>query len=410
MPMARPYLPKRNGTFVRLIQRGGHGRAMAFRVKWQKCYMVRADKPWHAARNSPIMRSPRMAKAIVLLFLAVLPAFLRPSSAQSTAAITDSLGRTTLLPPKVERVLSLQPEITRLVVALGAADRLVGIDYFLRAHDDLFKLVFPAQARLPLVSMANYNVNLEVLARLAPDVIFGPPEDGNVVEAIETKTRIPVVALSSMGRFDRLLEELRLVGRLLGREERARELEASFESRLASIRKKLEGLPPSAKPKVFLSFWNVLTNTPVSYEPVNVAGGLNVAEGSLPAYAGTLNAVVAVERILAWAPDIILLQGNYPPSRREWTVGRVLSDRRLASLEAVRRKRVTYTFGFWNWWDFAQVQVETAYLARIFHPGRFADFDLVAYGNEVFREVYGVENAFSSLCRILGCEEWANAR
>jgi len=353
----------------------------------------------------------RRPNLIALGFSLILAFFQSVVSAgQTPSPVTDSLGRRVAIPAKVERVLSLQPEITRLVVALGAADRLVGIDFFLRSHDDLFKLAYPGQARLPLVSMANYNVNLEVLAGLVPDVVFGAPEDRGVCEAIEAKTRIPVVAFSSMGRFAGLLEELRLVGRILGREERARQLAVAFEERLAGIRRRIEGLPPSARPRVFLSFWSVLTNTPVFYEPVNAAGGINVAEGRLPSYAGTLNAVVPVERVLAWAPDVILVQGNYPPPRRELTVASVLADRRLASLEAVRGRRVFYTFGFWNWWDFAQVQVETAYLAKLFHPGLFADVDLEALGNAIYREVYGIENGYSSLCRLLGCEDWIHGR
>jgi iron complex transport system substrate-binding protein len=331
-------------------------------------------------------------------------------SGQTAIEVTDSLGRTVTLPGAARRVLSLQPEITRLVVALGAADRLVGIDYFLRTFDELFPLIHPGESRLPLVSMANYNVNLEAVAGLAPDVIFGAPEDRDVVEALETKTRIPVAALSSMGRFAKLLEELRLVGRILDREDRARQLEAYFDDHMAGIRTRLGDLPTGRKPKIFLSFWNVFTNTPAFYEPVNTAGGLNVAEGTFPSYAGTLNAVVPIEKILAWAPDIILLHGNYPPPRRALTVETVLADRRLASLKAVREKNVFYTFGFWNWWDLAEVMVETSYLAKLFHPDRFADLDVGETGNEIFKYVYGIAGGYTTLCRILRCDEWVHGR
>jgi iron complex transport system substrate-binding protein len=331
-------------------------------------------------------------------------------SGQTARTVTDSLGRRVAIPGAAKRVLSLQPEITRLVVALGAGECLVGIDYFLRNFDDLFKIIYPRQDRLPLVSMANYNVNLEVLAGLGPDVIFGPPEDGDVIHALETKTRIPVAAFSSMGRFGKLLEELRLIGLILGREDRAEELAAYFEAQMGRIQARLSDVPAGRKPRVFLSFWNVLANTPVFYEPVNAAGGLNVAEGSLPSYAGTLNAVVPVERILAWAPDLILLQGNYPPEWRELTVASVLADRRLTSLQAVKDNKIYYTFGFWNWWDFAEVIVETFYLAKLFHPDRFADLDLIAEGNSVFRKVYRIENGFSTLCRVLRFEEWGRGR
>ena len=325
--------------------------------------------------------------------------------------IQDSLNRTVRIPAKVDRVLSLQPEITRLIFALGEGDRLVGIDFFLRNHDHLFKLIAPRQDRLPLVSMADYNVNLELVIKLAPDLIFGAPEDRRIVDNLQTKTRIPTVALSSMGRFDRLLEELRLVGRLLGREQRAEELIAYFETTLDRVRTVLGPLPPSERrPRVYLSFWGGLTKTPIFYEPVVVAGGINVAEGLLPAFAGTLLAVIGLEQVASWNPDYFLVQGNYPPDQRPVTVEAVLRDQRLASLEAIRGGRVYYTFGFWNWWDPAQVIVETLYLAKLFHPGQFSDVDLAREGEAIFKTFYGFDGAFAALNRILRFDEWTHDR
>jgi iron complex transport system substrate-binding protein len=325
--------------------------------------------------------------------------------------IKDSLNRTVRIPVEVNRVLSLQPEITRLIVALGAEDRLVGIDFFLRNYDHLFKIIAPRQARLPLVSMADYNINLELVIKLAPDLIFGAPEDRRIVDNLQAKTRIPTVALSSMGRFDRLLGELRLVGRLLGREKRAEELVVYFEATLDRVRTAIGSLPPSERrPRVYLSFWGGLTKTPVFYEPVATAGGLNVAEGLLPAFAGTLLAVVGLEQVAAWNPDYILVQGNYPPGERPVTAEAILRDQRLASLEAIRGGRVYYTFGFWNWWDPAQVLVETLYLAKLFHPGLFSDVDLDREGEAIFKKFYGLDGAYAALNRILRFDEWTHDR
>jgi iron complex transport system substrate-binding protein len=214
-----------------------------------------------------------------------------------------------------------------------------------------------------------------------------------------------------MGRFKNLLDELRLVGRVLGREKRAEELASFFDSTLARIRNVVASIPASERrPRVYLSFWGGLTKTPVFYEPVAAAGGINVAEGLLPAYAGTLIAVVGMEKIAAWDPDVILIQGNYPPGQRAVTVGSVLTDKRLASLSAVRAGRVQYTFGFWNWWDPAQVLVETLLLAKAFHPDRFRDIDLPREGNAIFKAFYGLEAGFSALSRILRCDEWSHGR
>jgi len=338
------------------------------------------------------------------------PAFGAPPGGP-TRTIVDSLGRRIVLPQaRLERILSLQPEITRLIVALGAGDKLVGIDHFLRRIDPLFKIIYPAEGRLPLVSMADYSVNLELVIRIAPEVIFGPPEDKQIVEALQKKTSIPTVALSSEGRFSKLLDELKLVGEILGRADRAKELADYFESVLQPIKERTRALPSSAKPRVYLSFWGVPTRTPVYYEPVNAAGGINVAENLLPSFLGTLIAGVGIERILVWNPDIILVHGNYPPAQRKVTTSLFRQDTRLAPVKAVRTGRVRYTFGFWNWWDPAEVLVETSYLAHLFHPGLFPEFDLEREGEAIFKAVYGVEGAFRQLSGTLGCGTWLNER
>ena len=336
--------------------------------------------------------------------------FAPAAETQDGLSVADSLERTVVIPARVERVLSLQPEITRLIAALGAADRLVGIDYFLRNHDLLFRIVFPGQDRLPLVSMADYNFNPEYVVRLAPQVIFGAPEDRAVIEALQNKTRIPIVALSSQGRFDGLLSEVRLLGRILGRGERASELETYLSGKIARIRGVVSPLPPTARPRVYLSFWGVRTQTPVFYEPVNAAGGINVAENLAPLSRGMLVARVDFERILTWNPDVILVHGNYPPPSREVTPSSFLNDSRLHGVRAVRSGRVFYTFGFWNWWDPAEAVLETAYLARLFHPSLFPDFDLESEGNAVFKAVYGIAAGFTALSEILDCRTWIHER
>jgi iron complex transport system substrate-binding protein len=320
--------------------------------------------------------------------------------------VTDSLGRRVIVPAKVRRIISLEPEITRLIVALGAGDRLVGLDYFLRHHDRLFAGVFPEGQGLPVVSNQGQDLNCELALKLAPDVVFCSPSEAGMTESVEAKLRVPVLALASLGRLDSLLDELRLLGRVLDREERAGALEAFFRARLRSVRAVTAAISPEKRPQVYLSFWGDLARTPILYEPVDAAGGRNAAAGLLPATLGSPGTTVSIEKLIAWDPDVILIQGNYPPGERSVTVDGVLADPRLGSLRAVRNGRVHYTFGYWYWWDPALVLLETEYLAHIFSPGAFPDFDLEREGNFLYREFYGVEGAFARLARILRCEEW----
>ncbi len=322
------------------------------------------------------------------------------------APFKDALGRIVGIPPRADRILSLQPEITRIIVALGAGKRLVGVDYFIRREDHLFKIVFPEGASLPAVSKPDESVNKELVVRLDPDIVFTSPTEQQLPESIERSLGIPVAALASMGHFDRLLEEIDLVGVLTGTEERALELVAYFKNRISSISEAVGEELANSRPEAYLSFWSNLLRTPVFYEPVRVAGGRNLAENLLPSYLGTIGTVVTIEQVIKWNPDVILIQGSYLPRDRHVTVEGILGDRRLGSIKAVRNKRVYYTLGFWYWWDPAGVLAETLYLAKLLHPDKFSGLDIEKEGNAIFEMFYRKKDVFSSLMKVLNFDEW----
>ncbi|MBM3297138.1 MAG: hypothetical protein FJY83_06010 [Candidatus Aminicenantes bacterium] len=320
---------------------------------------------------------------------------------EGATTIRDSLGRTVAVPERVRRVLSLQPEVTRIIVALGAGPSLVGRDDFLARFDHLFPLIHPAQAGLPVVSAADGFPKLEVVLRLDPDLIIASPSEAGLPDLLQKKTGKPVLAFSSMGRFEDLLREILWVGAALGRAERAGTLARFLREKLEAVRRRTEDIPAERRPAVYVSFWGSFTRSPVGYEPVAAAAGRNLADGLLPSRLGSVAVEVSLERILAWDPEILLLHGNYLPGERTVNVAGVLSDPRLRSVRAVKDCRVYYTFGFWHWWDPALALVETIMLAKLFHPERFQDVDVVREGNEVFRVFYGMEGGFDALRRKL---------
>jgi len=347
------------------------------------------------------LRPPIMLIALSAFFLSAGTLF----SGQGRT-VKDNLHRTVAVPPRAERILSLQPEITRILVALGAADRLVGLDYFIGRNDHLFKFLFPDGTGLPVVSMPDESINKELIVRLDPDIIFTSPTELQVPDSIERSLGIPVAALASMGRFDGLLEEIELIGVLTGREERANELGRYFRKKIRFITESIGPLGPEARPSAYLAFWSSLVRTPVFYEPVQVAGGRNVADHLLPSYLGTIGTIITLEQLIEWNPDIILIQGSFLPREREVTVEGVRGDKRLGSVKAIRQRRVHYTLGFWYWWDPAGVLVETLYLGRLFHPEKFGWLDLEKEGNAIYEMFYKKEGIFTGLMKSLVLHEW----
>ena len=326
-----------------------------------------------------------------------------PSQGQT---IKDNLHRTVAIPPRVERILSLQPEITRILVALGAADRLVGVDYFIGRDDHLFKILFPGGTRLPVVSMPDESVNKELIVRLDPDIIFISPTELQVPDSIQRSLGIPVAALASMGSFEGLLKEIELIGALTGLGERAGELGRYFREKIRSITESTGPLTLEDRPRTYLAFWSSLVRTPVFYEPVQAAGGRNVADKLLPSRLGTIGTVITVEQILKWDPDVILIQGSFLPHERQVTVEGVLEDKRLGSIKAIKQKRVYYTLGFWYWWDPAGVLAETLYLAKLFHPDKFGRLNLEKEGNAIYEVFYKKTDIFTNLMEFLDFHEW----
>lgn len=320
--------------------------------------------------------------------------------------VRDDLDRIVPLPSGVERILSLEPEISRIIVALGAGEKIVGIDFFLRFQDHLFSIIHPRIRDLPVISNQGQELNFEAAIGLRPDIIFSSPSEYRMTESIQSKMRTPVVALASIGKFDNLLREITLLGKILGREERASELEGYFRRRIEELEEAVRTIPPGKKPRIYLSFWGDFLRTPVSYEPVVAASGINLASDLLPSYLGTASTTVQIEQVLRWDPDVILVQGNYPPDERRVSVEGVLADSRLASVNAIRHRRVHYIFGFWYWWDPALVLLETLYLGRLFYPHLFLEFDLEKEGNTIFQKFYKRDGLFTALCKILRCHEW----
>jgi iron complex transport system substrate-binding protein len=339
----------------------------------------------------------------LILWARLAPASVFPNEKRT---IRDNLGRTVAIPRGVERILSLQPEITRILVALGVADRLVGLDYFIGREDHLFRILFPEGTGLPVVSMPDESVNKELVLRLDPDIILASPTELQVPDSIERSLGIPVAALASMGSFDGLLDEMELLGVLTGRQDRARELSDYFRKKIRSIADSVGSVALEARPKTYLAFWASLVRTPVFYEPVRTAGGRNVADNLIPPHLGTIGTVIAVEQILEWDPEIILVQGSYLPRDRQVTVEGVLQDRRLSSVRAVKQGAVHYILGFWYWWEPAGVLAETLYLAKLYHPEKFGGLDLEKEGNAIYEKFYGKKDVFSKLLGTLDLHEW----
>lgn len=148
-------------------------------------------------------------------------------------------------------MVALAPNLTEIVFALGAEDRLVAVSDF----SD-----YPAAARrLPRVG--GLDTSAERIAALHPDLVLAS-RDGNprgAVQALEA-AGIPVVTVSG-GSLDAVLDGIREVGRRLGRREEGERLSAALERRREEVKLRVAGL---VRPAAVLLVWP---------DPPQAAGG-----------------------------------------------------------------------------------------------------------------------------------------
>ena len=221
------------------------------------------------------------------------------------------------------RVVSLNPSLTAILMALGAGDRLVGVDVWSHRQN-------PELAPLPTVG-GLYNPSLEALVALQPDlVVFVPSAEQRGFHTRLEEIGIRVAAFAPL-RFDEVLASIERLGRITGHEARAHERTERIRAVRASIERAVAGRPV---PRTVLV---------LQRDPLFVVGTGNFIDEML-ASVGARNVArdggwsepyprVSLEWLVAQAPEVILdSSSDGEPPGEYWA--------RWSSLPAVASGRV----------------------------------------------------------------------
>ena len=319
--------------------------------------------------------------------------------------LVDMGDRTVTVPRPVERVYAHSVHGTRTVVQLGAKDKLIAISAsikkFIYGEPGKSKYFSPLHRAAPeledLPAAGSYkDPALEFILSLKPDVVLASP---SFADTIQENTGIPVVADAVVGG-DLSFKMHRVIGKAVEREKEAEELISYVNEELNTLTEVTSQIDDSEKPKVYVAHLHgakSIENVMVRYDPIEIAGGINVAKECIGGYAVT----VSKEQIIKWNPDVILM-GSNPSKVHPISIEDVLSDPDLQSVNAVKNKKVYYTKGCMMGWDPATVTVESFYFAKLFHPDKFKDLDVEMEDNEILEKFYGVDGLYTEMAE--GCD------
>jgi iron complex transport system substrate-binding protein len=149
--------------------------------------------------------------------------------------VTDEIGRTIRVPQPIHRIVSLAPNLTETIYALGLQDRLVGDTDFCD---------FPPEAQHKTKVGGAVNPSLEAIAALHPDLVL-VTKNLNRLETVQALADLGIPSYATDPHtVDAIIASIARLADLLGASETGVTLTADLESRLAAVRERLASVPP----------------------------------------------------------------------------------------------------------------------------------------------------------------------
>lgn len=150
---------------------------------------------------------------------------------EKNITVTDMAGREVTVPTDAKKFVAIGPGALRLYCYVGDTDKLVGIEDMEKKNSEgrPYLMANKKLAELPTVGAGGPGnaPDSEKLLSVKPDVIFMYNTETSAIDGLQSKTGIPVVALS-YGKtevFDPAVDRsLKLIGQITGKEDRAKEV------------------------------------------------------------------------------------------------------------------------------------------------------------------------------------------
>lgn len=328
--------------------------------------------------------------------------------APSTIEVTDMKGRTVTLPADVQRVVvTFNMEEYFAVAGDTGIDKLVGWSHKYwegRRQDayDAFTAVYPQLAEIPDVGY-NGDISIESIISLQPDVVLASSTGANYNALEPAFDNLRAAGIECVffdfhaQTVEKHCQSVKLLGTILGQEERAEEIAAFYTEQMAVITDRLADLPDEARPRVYMEFsmgpgqyggtwseqmWGALIRT---------CGGTNIAAGMEGA-----SVEIAPEQVISADPEVII----FTCSPREDVSDNVVLG--YGADEALAREHLAAYASREGWADLTAVKSENLgalyhdlsrhifdfagaqFLAKMIQPEIFADLDPEANLAEFF--------------------------
>ena len=309
-----------------------------------------------------------------------------------TQEFTDSTGRTVPLPANITKIAITGP-LSQIYILPLAGDMLVGVS---TAYAEDAQAYLPAyiyeKTEIGQLYGGRGEMDLEALLAAAPDVVIdiGEPKGtiADDLDALTEQTGIPFIHIDAT--VATAPEAYRILGKLLGREEKAEELAVWCENTYAMITDMMMQVDAAGARKTLLYCLgdkgvNVIAKGSFHAETINfMSDNLAVVEEVVSSGAGN---EVDLEQILLWNPDVIIFA---PDSCYE----NIASSTQWQGIGTVSRgdfyKTPTGPYGWLSSPPAVQRYLGMLWLGQLLYP-EYTQYDLQTEVTEYYKLFYGCE-------------------
>ncbi|MFV0480986.1 MAG: ABC transporter substrate-binding protein [Campylobacteraceae bacterium] len=335
--------------------------------------------------------------------------------------IVDIVGREVEVPKKVERILLGEGRYFHALALLEGDEpfkRIVGWQGDFKKLDpqnyNEYKKKFPQIDDIPLIGGSTTDtVSNEKVLMLNPDIaIFGisghgPMQEGSLVGLLE-RMGVPVVFVDFRSYpLKNTIPSMKILGKMLGREDEANEYIEFYTAKLDEIKKRVATIPEDKKVKAFIELRAgssddccLTAGNGSMGEFIEVAGGKNIATGLLPGVFGNVN----LEKLLMENPDVYIITGTQTKDSTangaklgaevdyESALGSantLLKRKIIEHLGAVKNHR---TSAIWHgYYNIPQNIIAIEAFAKWLYPELFSDVDLESTRAYIHKNFLAIE-------------------
>lgn len=327
-------------------------------------------------------------------------------SAASTTTITDGFGRTVTVPADPQKIICSGSGCLRYVVYLGAQDKVVAVDSIETRENPFdaraYAITNPQFATMPLFGEMRGKDDPEKIIGIGPEVIFKTGATGTTygtsgaeADTLQDKTGIPVVAfpygsLRTESEIKEFQTALRIMGKTLGKEERAEELIAYVDEISADLEKRTKDIPAGQQKTVYIGGVSSagahgIISTEPAYPPFLWVHAKNIAAGT-----DTQHADVSKEVILDGDAEYLFIDVGTIQMDNDGAIGELKTNPAYADLKAVKNGNV-YGVLPYNYYsvNYDSVLADAYFVGKVLYPDRFADIDPKVKADEIYVKFVG---------------------